>query len=199
MTDPAHSTDMMDAFIDEDEFVLWRSRPIDRLRRIVDARPKRFMVLFSWLYFLGLGVVILLVAWIFAQLEFPGHLFIATVLAAVSVIAIASALIVPVLEYWTRGDVESPHENYILTSHRFLIVRADGTSISIYPDAIVSIESRRVSAGYHVVMHLLSGQGPFQDELTLSRFQLAQSEALEKRLITWKNQSQGIEHHEQTH
>lgn len=186
-------------YFDPEEALLWRCRPVDRLQSIQEPKPRKSLLVFTWLYFLAGAAIMLLLAWIFASLEFPGHMIIAIPLAVLSVLMALSTIATPIISHWNRLEKIPLHTDYILTSHRFMVLREGGTSLSIYPDAIISIESLRVPIGYHVVLHLLSGEGPFQEELKLSRFRLAESENLEKRLIEWKNKSLKVEHYEQTH
>ncbi|MEM6652019.1 MAG: hypothetical protein AAF582_05425 [Pseudomonadota bacterium] len=186
-------------YIDPEETLLWRSRPQDRLRVIKEPGENKWRHLAGCLYFLSIAIVMLLFAAHGAGTESKPLLIVSYVFAAIAFVSALIALVVPVVIFLNRPPKQIAHTDYLLTSHRFVIVQENGTSISIYPEAILSIESDRLPVGYHVVLHLLLGNGPFEAPIALTRFRLRQAEELEQRLIAWKNTSREIESYEQTH
>ena len=186
-------------FIDPAETMLWRSMPKDRLREIKEPEPNIWAQLAGCLYFFVIAAVLLFFAAHGAGTEPPQILIVSYVFAAVAFVLLLFALVHFALVVFNRPPKPIAHTNYLLTSHRLVVERENGTSVSIYPEAILAIESERLPMGYHVVLHLLTGDGPFEEPMMLTRFRLNAAEDLEQRLITWKNTPQGLEYYEQTH
>ncbi|MEL7285934.1 MAG: hypothetical protein AAGJ68_15535 [Pseudomonadota bacterium] len=186
-------------YIDPEEELLWRSSPEERLREIKDPQPNRWGFIAFHLYLLVCAAVPAFLTFVFSALEFSGHFIIASAFAAIAV-----AVTLYALASLGNGIVNWPsppiaHAEYLLTSHRLVVVRENGTSMSIYPEAVTAIESDRLPVGYHVVLHVLTGDGPFQHPIALSRFRIGAAEDLEKRIIAWKNAARGQEFYEQAH
>lgn len=186
-------------FIDPDETLLWRSAPKDRLRAIKEPGEGLGPAIGFCAYSFILAAASSAMMLYFNRADDDGTsvitYFYTTIAVVTSLVTIASVALI----LFNRRPKPVPHTDYMLTSHRLVVAREDGTSISIFPEAILSIESNRLPMGYHVVLHLLAGDGPFAEPIALTRFRLGHAEELEQRLIAWKNSSREMEHYEQTH
>jgi hypothetical protein len=184
-------------FVADNEDVIWRSDLTDRARHIQKSSFKVLNILGFITYAILMSATLIFVAWFCAVSTFPGSDFLSYLFGALAFAALFICIFAPVVAIGAIPTDPPVHASYILTSHRLLITREDGTSTSIYRDAVLAIDTDRLQTGFHVTLQILSGHDDGREsELRLSRFRLFEAEAIERKLIEWKNQTEGLQNHE---